>query len=89
MTSRCPICGTPTTTYPDGRRTCVHCEWEELKTPLKIKGELTEVAFLRDLADRLMRIPVVNNVDQFDAERLLDIAMKIERYYGDGKVKHP
>lgn len=34
--------------------------------------------FLRDLAERLMRVPIMYGTDQFDTERLHDAAAKID-----------
>lgn len=39
----------------------------------------TDSEFLRDLAERLMHIPVMYGVDQGDADRLDDIARKLEQ----------
>jgi hypothetical protein len=41
--------------------------------------EQSDPDFLRDLADRIMHIPVVHNLDQGDVDRLLEIARKLER----------
>lgn len=40
--------------------------------------ELSAVAYLRNLSDRLMHVPVMYGTDQYDSERLREIASKIE-----------
>jgi hypothetical protein len=39
---------------------------------------MTNPDFLRDLAERLMRVPVMYGVDQGDADRLVRISLWIE-----------
>lgn len=41
--------------------------------------ELPTPAYLRDLAERLMHIPVVHGTDQGDVERLYRIAQQLEK----------
>lgn len=43
-----------------------------------MKGKDTDVEFLRDLAERLFRIPVMYGVDQGDSDRLYQIAKAME-----------
>lgn len=43
-----------------------------------MKGEDTDVEFLRDLAERLFRVPVMYGVDQGDSDRLYQIAKAME-----------
>lgn len=38
----------------------------------------TDVKYLRDLADRIMCIPVIYGTDQSDVDTLLQLARKIE-----------
>lgn len=40
--------------------------------------ELDDIGFLRDLAERLMRIPVKYGTDQGDVDRLIQIAKMLE-----------
>jgi len=42
--------------------------------------ELNSAEFLRDLAERLMRVPIMYGTDQGDVSRLYEIAKEIERY---------
>lgn len=44
--------------------------------------ELTDVKYLRDLAQRLFRVPVMYGVDQGDCSRLEDIATNLEKGNG-------
>ena len=46
-----------------------------------IPSGMTDFEYLRDLAERLMRIPVVHGTDQGDVSRLLEIARREERRY--------
>jgi hypothetical protein len=41
--------------------------------------ELPTVEYLRDLAERLMRVPVMYGTDQGDVDRLLAIARLVEK----------
>jgi hypothetical protein len=41
--------------------------------------ELPPAAYLRDLAERLMHIPVMYGIDQGDSDRLAEIAREIEK----------
>ena len=41
--------------------------------------EMTAQAYLRDLAERLMRVPVMFGVDQGDIDQLIALAQEIER----------
>lgn len=43
--------------------------------------ELNSVDFLRDLAERLMHVPVMYGTDQGDVSRLYDIARELEPLY--------
>ena len=43
-----------------------------------VKAEGTATSFLRDLAMRLRSVPVVHGVDQYDVDRLLEIAREME-----------
>lgn len=50
----------------------------------------TPVEFLRDLAERIMHVPVMYGVDQGDTERLISIARAIDalpNLLWDGDVK--
>lgn len=44
----------------------------------KPREKMTDVEYLRDLAERLMRVPVVHGTDQADVERLQFIASHME-----------
>jgi hypothetical protein len=44
----------------------------------KPRERMTDGEYLRDLAERLMRIPVVHGTDQADVERLQFIASHLE-----------
>lgn len=39
----------------------------------------TDPDYLRDLAERIMHIPVMHNVDQGDVSRLQEIARRLEK----------
>ena len=43
-----------------------------------MEEELSDVDYLRNLADRLFKVPAVYGVDQYDYERLLEIAFCLE-----------
>lgn len=38
-----------------------------------------DVAYLRDLAERIFRIPVMHGVNQLDYDRLREIAQKLDK----------
>lgn len=40
--------------------------------------ELNDAAYLRDLAERLMHVPVIYGTDQSDVVRLLEIAQVLD-----------
>lgn len=42
-----------------------------------IEDELSDEDFLKDLADRLMKIPVMYGTDQADVDKLYEIANKL------------
>ena len=41
--------------------------------------EIDDEKYLRDLAERIMHIPVMHGTDQGDTDRLLEIAAKLAR----------
>jgi len=45
------------------------------------EDDLSDAAYLRDLSDRLMRVPVMYGVDQGDVERLADMGSKLKARY--------
>lgn len=44
-----------------------------------MREELNDVEYLRDLAERLMHVPVMYGTDQFDVEKLHRIAKQLEK----------
>ncbi len=51
----------------------------EVKMDDRIEDELSDEVFLKDLGDRLMKIPVSYGLDQFDTDRLYEIANKMKQ----------
>lgn len=49
--------------------------WPRKKTAA---DQLSDSKYLRDLAERLMHVPVMHGVDQSDADRLIAVARNIE-----------
>ena len=47
-----------------------------------VEKELTDVEYLRDLAERIMHIPVMHGTDDGDSSRLHDIASRLEILIG-------
>lgn len=47
-----------------------------------IEVQLSDPEYLRDLADRLMRIPVMYGTDQGDCSRLIEMAKALEQNEG-------
>ena len=45
-----------------------------VKDERRVKAETTDAEYLRDLAERLMRVPVMYGTDQGDVDRLREIA---------------
>ncbi|MHA2427807.1 MAG: hypothetical protein ACXADB_07270 [Candidatus Hermodarchaeia archaeon] len=52
-------------------------EWYTSEKNPASEGELNDADFLKNLAKRIWEIPVQHGVDQYDSERLRDIADKI------------
>lgn len=46
------------------------------KPKLKPSYEMTDQEYLRDLSERLMHVPVMHGTDQYDVDRLLEMARK-------------
>jgi len=44
-----------------------------------MNSELTDAQYLRDLAKRLMHVPAAYGTNQYDCDRLCEIAKKIVR----------
>ena len=44
-----------------------------------MEKELNDTEYLRDLAERIMHIPVMYGTDQLDASRLYRIAKRLEK----------
>lgn len=52
-------------------------EWVVVSGDFAYAPDEGDVAFLKDLAERLMHVPVMYGTDQDDSERLIDIANRL------------
>lgn len=43
----------------------------------RIEGMLSDAEFLQDLGDRILKIPVMHGVDEYDRDELYDIARRV------------
>lgn len=51
--------------------------------------ELSDAEYLRDLADRVFRIPACHGTDQYDVTRLIEISRKMEKRNNGGGNEEP
>lgn len=52
---------------------------ETIPEDLEENRELSPIEFLRDLSNRIMNIAVMHGVDQYDCDRLNEIATNLEK----------
>ena len=67
MSKRCPTCGEAVESIFD--HVDRECGWEQ--------AELSDDAYMMDLAERLTAVPVMYGTDQNDCDRLAEMAAKL------------